>query len=74
MDFAHGRFDYETLATLNFLESVHRIIKVIIHLHHLHLTGKIIGNFFRSARITSIKNQVKNERDALECLKNKEKR
>ena len=43
MDFPHGRFDYETLTTLNFLESVHRIINVIIHLHHLHLTGKITG-------------------------------
>ena len=29
-------------------------------------------NPFRSTRITSIKNQVKDERDALECLKNNE--
>ena len=29
---------------------------------------------FRTARITSTKNQVKDERDALECLKNKEKK
>ena len=43
MDFPHGRFDYETLTTLNFFESVHRIINVKIHLHHSHVTGKIIG-------------------------------
>ena len=29
---------------------------------------------FRSTRITSIKNQNKEERDALECLKNKDKK
>ena len=42
MDFPHGRFDIETLTTLNFFESVHRIINVKIHLHHLRAMGKII--------------------------------
>ena len=43
MDFLHERLDYETLTTLNFFESIHEIINVKIHLHHLHVTGKIIG-------------------------------
>ena len=41
MDFPQGRFDYETLATINFFESVHRIINVKIQLHHSHVTEKI---------------------------------
>ena len=36
MDFLQGKFDYETLATLKFFESIHKIINVKIHLHHSH--------------------------------------
>ena len=43
MDFLQGRFDYETLITINFFESIHRLIIVKIHLHHSHVTGKIYG-------------------------------
>ena len=43
IDFPQGRFDYETLTTINFFKSAHRTIDVKIHLHHLHVTGKIIG-------------------------------
>ena len=43
MDFPQGRFDYETLTTINFFESIHKIINVKIHLHHSHLTGSIYG-------------------------------
>ena len=43
MDFPEGRFDYEILMTINFFESIHKIINVKIHLHHSHVTGKIIG-------------------------------
>ena len=43
MNFPQGRFDSETLTTINFFESVQRIINVKIHFHHLHVTGKIIG-------------------------------
>ena len=42
-DFPQGKFDYETVTTLNFFESVYRIINVKILLHHSHVTGKIIG-------------------------------
>ena len=40
MYFPQGRFDYETLTSIIFCESVHRMINVKIHLHHLHETGK----------------------------------
>ena len=43
MDFPQGRFDYETLTTINFFESIHRLINVRIHLHHLYMMGKIYG-------------------------------
>ena len=43
LDFPQGKFDYETVTTLNFFESVYRIINVKILLHHSHVTGKIIG-------------------------------
>ena len=41
MDFPQGKFDYKTLTMINFLESIHKIINVKIHLHYSHLTGKI---------------------------------
>ena len=43
MDFPEGRFDYEILMAINFFESIHKIINVKIHLHHSHVTGKIIS-------------------------------
>ena len=43
MDFLQSRFDYEMLTKIIFFKSVHRIITVKIDLHHLHVTGKIIG-------------------------------
>ena len=41
IDFPQEKFDYKTV---NFFDSVHRIINVKIHLHHSHVTGKIIGS------------------------------
>ena len=43
MDFPECRFDYETLATLIFFESIDRLINVKIHLHHSYVTGRIYG-------------------------------
>ena len=43
MDFPQGSFDYETLTTIIFFESFHRLINVKIHLHHSHVTSKIYG-------------------------------
>ena len=41
MDFLQGKFYYETLTMTSFFESIHIIINVKIHLHHLLVTGKI---------------------------------
>ena len=41
IDFPQEKFDYKTV---NFFDSVHRIINVKIHLHHSHVTGKIVGS------------------------------
>ena len=43
MDFPQGYFDYETLATNDWFDSVHKIINVKTHPHHSHITGNIIG-------------------------------
>ena len=41
MDFPLSEFEYEVLATSNFSENIYKLINVKIHLHHLHVTGKI---------------------------------
>ena len=43
MDFPQGKFDYEALTTNDLFIYVHKIINVKIHLHHSHVTGKILG-------------------------------
>ena len=43
IDFPRVKFDYETLTTYDMFVYVHRIINVKIHLHHSHVTGKILG-------------------------------
>ena len=43
IDFAAPNFIYNTITTANFFRNVHRLIKVKIHLHHSHITGKLLG-------------------------------
>ena len=43
MDFPQCKFDYETVTTNDLFIYVHKIINVKIHLHHSHVTGKILG-------------------------------
>ena len=59
IDFPQGRFDYEMLTAMNFFESVHTIINVMIHLHHSHVTGKIIGyaHNFCNMKVSENQNQ-----------------
>ena len=40
MDFPEGKFDYETLTTLNVFESIHKLINVKTNLYHSHVTGR----------------------------------
>lgn len=44
MDFPQGIFDCETVTTLGFFENIHKIINVKLHLHHSHITSKIMGH------------------------------
>ena len=41
--FPKSDIHYETFTTKNFFIHVHRLIKMKVHLHHSHITGKIIG-------------------------------
>ena len=43
MDFSRARFDYQTLTTSGFFETIYKIINVKIHLHHSHVGRKIYG-------------------------------
>ena len=43
IDFPPSNFMYDTITTNNFFRNVHRLIKVKVHLHHSHITGKILG-------------------------------
>ena len=43
IDFPAPNFMYNTITTANFFRNVHRLIKVKIHLHHSHITGKLLG-------------------------------
>ena len=65
MDFPQGRFDYETLTAINFFENAHKIINVEIHLHHLHVTGKIYGNAHDFCNM-----KVRESRDQFFCIEN----
>ena len=63
MDFPQGKFDYETLTTCNLFEYVHKTISVKVHLHHSHITGKIIGyahNFCNA--------KVRENNDVISCI------
>ena len=43
MSFPRSEIDYETINTNNFFLHVHRSIRGKVHLHHSHITGKILG-------------------------------
>ena len=43
IDFVESDFVFNTITTDNFFRNVHRMLKVKVHLHHLHVTGKIFG-------------------------------
>ena len=41
INFPRGDIDSETITTNKFFVNLHRLIKVKLHLHHSHITGKI---------------------------------
>ena len=43
MKFPFSEFECDTVTTVNFFQSIHRIINVKVHLHHSHVTGQIKG-------------------------------
>ena len=43
IDFLQSNFMYGTITTNNLFRNKHRLIKVKVHLHHSHITGKILG-------------------------------
>ena len=63
MDFPRWCFDYETLTTNDFFDSVHKIINVKTHLHQSHIKGNIIGSGcdFCNAK-------VRENKDILTCI------
>ena len=43
IDFPQSSFIYDTITTNNLSRNVHRLIKVKVHLHPSHITGKTLG-------------------------------
>ena len=43
MKFPQNKFEFETVATNDLFENIHKIINVKVHLHHSHVTGEVIG-------------------------------
>ena len=41
--FPCNKFEFETVVSAHFFRNLHRLLKVKIHLHHSHITGKIQG-------------------------------
>ena len=47
-----SEIEYDTITTDKFFIHFHRLIKGKVHLHHLHMTGEILGyshDFFNTA-------------------------
>ena len=42
MKFPQNKFEFETVATNDLFENIHKIINVTVHLHHSHVTGEVI--------------------------------
>ena len=49
--FPKSDMQYETFTTNSFFVNAHHLIKLKVHLHHSHITGKIIGYDFCNARV-----------------------
>ena len=43
-DFPSSSFMYDTSTTNSIFRNVHRVIRVKVHLHHSHITGKVLGH------------------------------
>ena len=63
MQFPFSKFQYETVTTSHFFQSVHRIINVKIHLHHSHITGEVKGYVHDFCNWT-----VRENRDVVPCI------
>ena len=63
MDFPNGKFNYKTLTTKDLFIYVYKILSVKIHLHHSHVTRKILGythNFCNE--------KVRENKDVFSCV------
>ena len=51
---------FDTITTNNFFRNVHRLLKVKVHLHHSHVTGKIYGyvHDFCNWQVREIKTEI----------------
>ena len=60
MEFPPGCFDFDALTTQDLFDSVHRVLNAKIHLHHSHVTGKIISYVqnFCNMKMTENQNQL----------------
>ena len=63
MDFPNVKFHYETLTTKDLFIYVLKILNVKIHLHHSHVTGKILGYTYDFCN-----EKVRENKDVFSCV------
>ena len=57
----HSDVEYDTLTTDQFFIHVNRLIKAKVHLHHSHMTGKILGyshDFYNTSVIEKTRPEI----------------
>ena len=63
MKFLQNKFVFETVATNDLFENVHKIINVKVHLHHSHVTGEVIGHAHDFCNL-----KVRENKDIISCI------
>ena len=63
MKFPQNKFEFETVATSNLFENIHKIINVKVHLHHSHVTGEVIGYAHDFCNL-----KVRENKDVISCI------
>ena len=63
MKFPQNKFEFETVATNDLFENIHKIINVKVHLHHSHVTGEVIGYAHDFCNL-----KVRENKDVISCI------
>ena len=63
MKFPQNKFEFETVASKDLFENVHKIINVKVHLHHSHVKVEVIGYAHNFCNL-----KVRENKDVISCI------